>query len=107
MDSQTDNVKKQIFLYDKSIKPETKTRPINVCRCDERLKTKTEESTHHTYTGLNGEVEHLKIKTRLINEKFASVMGEHLCDLDVMGVPSKLSVIRKVSVLTRMFPTRD
>ena len=40
-----------------------------------------------------GELEHLKIKTRLIDEKFASVMGE--CDLEVMGVPSILSIIRK------------
>jgi hypothetical protein len=45
------------------------------------------------YTGLLGELEHLKIKTRLINENFTNVMGE--CDLDVMGSPSKLSVIRK------------
>ena len=35
-----------------------------------------EESTDLTYTGLFGELEHLKIETRLINEKFASVMGE-------------------------------
>jgi hypothetical protein len=32
-----------------------------------------------------------------------SVMGE--CDLDVMGAPSKLSVIRKGSVLVRARPT--
>jgi hypothetical protein len=32
------------------------------------------ESRKHT--GLHGELEHLKIKTRLIDEKFASVMGE-------------------------------
>jgi hypothetical protein len=30
----------------------------------------------HTYTGLGGELEHLKIETRLIDERFASVMGE-------------------------------
>jgi hypothetical protein len=35
-------------------------------RCDERLKTKTEESTHLTDTGLVVELEHLTIKTRLI-----------------------------------------
>jgi hypothetical protein len=29
-----------------------------------------------TYTGLFGELEHLKIETRLIDKKFASVMGE-------------------------------
>jgi hypothetical protein len=27
---------------------------------------------------LSGELEHLKIKTRLINEMFASVMGEYV-----------------------------
>jgi hypothetical protein len=58
------------------MKTEIKTRPIYECRCDERLKTKAEESTHLTYTGLLGELEHLKIETRLIDEKFASVMGE-------------------------------
>jgi hypothetical protein len=35
-----------------------------------------EESTWLAYTGLLGELEHLKIETRLTNEKFASVMGE-------------------------------
>ncbi len=45
-------------------------------RYDERLKTKTEESTHLTDTGLVVELEHLKIKTRLIDEKFSSVRGE-------------------------------
>jgi hypothetical protein len=57
---------------------ELNTRPINECRCDERLKTKAEESTHLTYTGLIGELELLKIKTRLIDEKFTSMMGEHV-----------------------------
>jgi hypothetical protein len=52
------------------------TRPMYECRCDERLKPKAEESTHLAYTGLFGELEHLKIKTRLTDEKFASVMGE-------------------------------
>ncbi len=32
------------------------------CRCDERLKTKAEESTRLVYTGLLVELEHLKIK---------------------------------------------
>jgi hypothetical protein len=48
------------------------------CQCDERLKTKTEKSTRLTYTGLHGELEHLKIKTRLIDEMFVSVMGEYV-----------------------------
>jgi hypothetical protein len=42
---------------------ELKTRPINECRCDERLKTKADESTRLTYTGLLGELKHQKIKT--------------------------------------------
>jgi hypothetical protein len=45
-------------------------------RCDERLKSTDEGSTRLTYTGLNGGLEHLKIETRLINERFPSVMGE-------------------------------
>ena len=59
-----------------SIKRELKIRPIHECRCDERLKTKDEKSTRLSYTRLIGELEHLKIKTRLIDEKFTSVRGE-------------------------------
>jgi hypothetical protein len=66
------------IVYYESRKGELKTRPIYECRCDERLKTKSEKSTHLTYTGLLGQLEHLKIKTRLINEMFASVMGEYV-----------------------------
>ena len=43
------------------------------CQCDERLKGKVEVSTRLAYTGWRGELEHLKIETRLINERFASV----------------------------------
>jgi hypothetical protein len=46
------------------------------CRCDERLKTKPEESTRLVYTGLLVELEHLKVKTTLIDEMLTSVMGE-------------------------------
>jgi hypothetical protein len=46
--------------------------------CDESLKIKAEESTRLTCTGLLGELEYLKIKTRLIDEKFASVIGEYV-----------------------------
>jgi hypothetical protein len=59
-----------------SIKREVKRRLIYEYRCDERLKTKTEESTRLSYTGLLGQLEHLKTKTRLIDEKFVSVRGE-------------------------------
>ena len=73
--------------------------------CDERLKTKAQESTRLAYTGLLGELEHLKMKTRLIDEKFASVMGECVCE--TIGAPSKLSVMRKTAALARMLPTLD
>ncbi len=70
------SVRTIIIVYYESIKREVKTRPICECRSDERLKTKSEESTRLTYTGSLGELEDLKIKTRLTNEKFASVKGE-------------------------------
>ena len=44
--------------------------------CNERLKDKTEGPTHFTYTGLDGGLGHLKIQTRLRDERFGSVMGE-------------------------------
>ena len=55
---------------------ELNKRLIYECRCDERLKNRVEESTHLTCTQLVGELEHLKTETRLIDEMFASVMGE-------------------------------
>ena len=70
------NFSDELVVYYESIKRELKRRLIYEYRCDERLKTKTEESTRLTYTGLVVELEHLKIKTRLIDEKFASVRGE-------------------------------
>ena len=71
-------VMKDFFVYYESINRELKTRPIYECRCDERLKTKAEESTRLAYTGLLVELEHLKIETTLIDEMFVSVMGEYV-----------------------------
>ncbi len=65
-----------IVVYYESIKWELKIRLIYEYRSDERLKTKNEESTLLTDTGLVVELEHLKTKTRLIDEKFPSVRGE-------------------------------
>ncbi len=70
--------KLKMFVYYESIKWEVKTRPIYECRCDERPKTKVEESTLLVYTGLFGELEQLKTKTRLIDERCESVMGEYV-----------------------------
>ncbi len=64
-----------LLLIDKA-RPKNKT---YICRCDERLKTKPEESTLLGYTGFLVELEHFKIKTTLIDEMFASVMGEYVC----------------------------
>ena len=64
----------QSFVYHESIKRELKIKPRYEGRCDDRLQTK--RFTCLSYTGLVVELEHLKIKTRLTNEKFASVKGE-------------------------------
>ncbi len=66
-----------MFNYE-TIKREPKVKPISECRYNERPKIKDEESTLLVYTGSLGELEHLKIKTRLMeqDEKFVNVMGE-------------------------------
>ena len=50
--------------------------------CDPPLygggRTKVKEFTRFVYTGWLGEPEHLKIKTRLIDEKIANAMGEYV-----------------------------
>jgi hypothetical protein len=79
-----------------------------VCRCDERLQTKTKEFTRLTYTGLVVELEHLKIETRLIVEtlEFCEFDGR-VCDLEVIGSPSRLRLLRNAAVLSRIDETRD
>ena len=66
----------EVNVYYESIKREPKIRGIYECRCDERLQTKTKRFTRLPYTGLVLELEHLKIETRLISERFANAMGE-------------------------------
>ena len=41
-----------MIMNNESIKRELKTRPTYECRCDERLKTKSEDSTRLVYTGI-------------------------------------------------------
>jgi hypothetical protein len=65
-------------VYYETIKRELNKRLIYECRCDERLKPKTEGSTCLTYTGLSEGLEYLKIETKLINERFTSTMGEYV-----------------------------
>jgi hypothetical protein len=70
------NGQQGIVVYCEARKRELNRRLINECRCDERLKAKAEGSTRLAYTGLRGGLEHLKIETKLIDERFESVMGE-------------------------------
>ena len=65
-------------VYYESIKRKLKIRPIYECRFDERLQTKAKESTRLTYTGFLGGLEHLKIETRLIDEKIVNALGEYV-----------------------------
>ncbi len=61
-------------VYYESMKRNLKIKPIYECRCNGRLQTK--RFTCLTHTGSVVELEHLKIKTRLTNEKFVCVKGE-------------------------------
>ena len=67
-------MKAKEIVYYESMKRKLKIKPIYECRCNGRLQTK--RFTLLSHTGLVVELEHLKIKTRLTNEKFASVKGE-------------------------------
>jgi hypothetical protein len=55
------------------MKRKLKIKPIYECRCNGRLQTK--RFAHLAHTESVGELEHLKIKTRLTNEKFAIVIS--------------------------------
>jgi hypothetical protein len=65
---------REILVYYESMKRKLKIKPIYECRCNARIQTK--RFTLLSHTGLVVELEDLKIKTRLTNEKFASVKGE-------------------------------
>ena len=80
-------------------KRDLKRRPTYEYRCDERLKAKSEGSTRLTYTGFREGLEHLKIKTRLTNERFVS--DGVVCDLEGID-PSIFNVIHGGPSLDRM-----
>ncbi len=46
--------------------------------CVERLRGKVETSTRLAYIGFHRVLEHLKIETRLTDERFESVKGEYV-----------------------------
>jgi hypothetical protein len=64
--------------------------------------------TSHIHWVVQGTgLEHLKIETRLIDERFESVMGE--CDLEdeEIGVLSIFTVMHNAKALVRMLSTLD
>jgi hypothetical protein len=67
-----------LVVYHESLRRDLKTKPINECRCDDRLKTRVEESTRLGFPRLVTELEHRKIETRFIDEMFTSEMGEYV-----------------------------
>ena len=69
---------RQVFVYHESIKQELKIRCTCECRCDDRLQTKTKEFTRLVCPGLVVKLEHIKIETRLLDEKFTIAMGEYV-----------------------------
>jgi hypothetical protein len=64
-----------LLVHYQEIMRELKRILLYVCRCDERLRGRTEGSTRLSYIGLHGGLEHLKIETRLRDERFESVVG--------------------------------
>jgi hypothetical protein len=69
---------KKILMFIITDQARARRKECRRCRCYERRRAKAEESTRLAYTGLLGELENLKIETRLIDEMFASVMGEYV-----------------------------
>ncbi len=76
----------QKVVYYEWMKWDLQIRPVCECRCDERLHTKVEESTRLGHTGLFGELEHLKMRTRLTNRREVSECDWWTCVLEVMDV---------------------
>jgi hypothetical protein len=72
-----------LVVYYESIKRELKIRCMYIwVMVRWKTTTKTKEFTSLTYTGLVVELEHLKIETRLIDEKFVNAMGEYVTRWD-------------------------
>jgi hypothetical protein len=63
------------FVYSEKIKREINRILVYECRC-ERVRGKGEGSTRLIYNGLRGDLEHIKIETRLRDQRFESVKGQ-------------------------------
>ena len=69
-----------LVVYYESIKRELKTKLIYECRCDERLKTKVEESTRLACTMLHGGSPLFYFLNLFFNHKVISeTKAGHLC----------------------------
>ena len=63
------------FIINQSIKRKIHRIRILECRCDERLKTKVDGSTHLAYTGWSGDNERLNAKTEGSNSYISFVFN--------------------------------
>ncbi len=109
-------VKKKLFIineivYYESRKREVKTSPIYQCRCDDRLKTKSEKSTLLGYTGLLGELEPLKIETKNLHS--SDTLGcsgnwntERRAPLFVTNRKRRMKVMKKIKVYFQQYKKR-
>jgi hypothetical protein len=62
-----------ITIINRFLKRELKGIHMYGCRCNERLKVKTEGSTHLVYTGLSWGRGHIKMEVMLRGKRFGSV----------------------------------
>ena len=88
-----------------AIQQEVQIRPIYECRSDERPKTQVEESTRLVYT-VTGFVSR-GTGTPKDRDEVNRREDYDICDLYVIGTPSKFKVMSKAEDLARIFPTRD
>jgi hypothetical protein len=94
-----------VYYYE-TINRKTNRILIYECRCDERLKVKTEGPTRLTYTGLHGglEVSGTPKDRDEVNRREVCECDGWVYDLDTTGVPSIFNIIRSTVVVTRRFP---
>jgi hypothetical protein len=81
-----------IFVYYESIKRELKIRPIYECRCDERLQTKVKGIyTPRIHWVPRGTATGTPKDRDEVHKREDCECVRCVCDLDVIGAPSKLS----------------
>ncbi len=91
------------FVYYQSIKRNLNRRTILECRCDERLKTKSEGSSIHWV--VRGTVTPKDIDE--VNKREVYECDGWVCDLDVTGESSIFNVIHRAPTLGSILSTFD